>query len=382
MNEVLTRAIESRLKSLIGKNKVLLILGTRRVGKTVLINKIVKEYNKQVVMLNGEDLNTQEILQQRTAANYKRIAGDAQLLVIDEAQAIPETGKVLKLMIDSLPDLTIIATGSSSFDLLNKAGEPLTGRKIQFQLYPIAQMELESGENFVETRQHLEERLVFGSYPEIIQLPSYREKEEYLQELVQSYLLKDILAFEGIRQSNKIMKLLRLIAFQTGSEVSYNELGNQLGISKNTVESYLDLLSKVFLIYRLPAYSTNQRKEISKGSKWYFADNGIRNAIASDLRLLNLRQDTGSLWENYLLSERIKRNSYLHEHVQYFFWRNYDQQEVDLIELKQGKLHAWEFKYNNNKKVKIPAAFSAAYPEALFECITKDNYLDWITAAS
>lgn len=377
--EILTRIIEKRLKSLIGKNKVLLILGTRRVGKTVLINKIIKEYNKQVVLLNGEDMATQEILQQRTAANYKRIAGDAQLLVIDEAQAIPETGKVLKLMIDSLPDLTIIATGSSSFDLLNKAGEPLTGRKIQFQLYPVAQLELESRENFVETRQHLEERLVFGSYPEMLQLPSYREKEEYLQELVQSYLLKDILAFEGIRQSNKIMKLLRLIAFQTGSEVSYNELGNQLGISKNTVESYLDLLSKVFLIYRLPAYSTNQRKEISKGSKWYFADNGIRNAIANDLRLLNLRQDTGSLWENYLLSERIKRNSYLHEHVQYFFWRNYDQQEVDFIELKQGKLYAYEFKYNNNKRVKIPAAFSAAYPEVLFECITKDNYLDWIT---
>lgn len=377
--ETLTRIIEKRLKSLIGKNKVLLILGTRRVGKTVLINKIIKEYNKQVVLLNGEDMATQEILQQRTAANYKRIAGDAQLLVIDEAQAIPETGKVLKLMIDSLPDLTIIATGSSSFDLLNKAGEPLTGRKIQFQLYPVAQLELESRENFVETRQHLEERLVFGSYPEMLQLPSYREKEEYLQELVQSYLLKDILAFEGIRQSNKIMKLLRLIAFQTGSEVSYNELGNQLGISKNTVESYLDLLSKVFLIYRLPAYSTNQRKEISKGSKWYFADNGIRNAIANDLRLLNLRQDTGSLWENYLLSERIKRNSYLHEHVQYFFWRNYDQQEVDFIELKQGKLYAYEFKYNNNKRVKIPAAFSAAYPEVLFKCITKDNYLDWIT---
>jgi predicted AAA+ superfamily ATPase len=210
-------------------------------------------------------------------------------------------------------------------------------------------------------------------------LPSYREKEEYLQELVQSYLLKDILAFEGIRQSNKIMKLLRLIAFQAGSEVSYNELGNQLGISKNTVETYLDLLSKVFLIYRLPAYSTNQRKEISKGSKWYFADNGIRNAVANDLRLLNLRQDTGSLWENYLLNERMKRNSYLHDHVQYFFWRNYDQQEVDLIELKQGKLHAYEFKYNNSKKVKIPAAFSTVYPEASFECITKDNYLNWIT---
>lgn len=377
--ELLNRSIESRLKSLIGKNKVLLVLGTRRVGKTVLVNKLIADYGKPVVVLNGEDLDTQELLQQRTTVNYQKIVGSAKLLVVDEAQAIPEIGKILKLMIDTQPELTIIATGSSSFDLLNKAGEPLTGRKIQFQLYPIAQMELAGRENFVETRQHLEERLVFGSYPELLQLPSYREKEEYLYELVQSYLLKDILAFEGIRQADKIVKLLRLIAFQTGSEVSYNELGSQLGISKNTVESYLDLLSKVFLIYKLPAYSTNQRKEIAKGAKWYFVDNGIRNAIANDFRLLSLRQDAGSLWENYLISERIKYNSYMQEHGQYFFWRNYNQQEVDLIELKQGVLHAYELKYNDKKKVKIPASFATAYPDASFECISKDNYLDWIT---
>lgn len=377
--ELLNRSIEDRLKALIGKNKVLLILGTRRVGKTVLVNKLIADYNKPVIVLNGEDLDTQELLQQRTAVNYQKIVGNAKLLVVDEAQAIPEIGKILKLMIDTQPNLTIIATGSSSFDLLNKAGEPLTGRKIQFQLYPIAQMELAGRENFVETRQHLEERLVFGSYPELLQLPSYREKEDYLHELVQSYLLKDILAFEGIRQADKIVKLLRLIAFQSGSEVSYNELGAQLGMSKNTVESYLDLLSKVFLIYKLPAYSTNQRKEIAKGAKWYFVDNGIRNAIVNDFRLLNLRQDAGSLWENYLITERMKRNSYMQEHAQYFFWRNYNQQEVDLIELKQGTLHAYELKYNDKKKVKIPAPFAAAYPDAAFECISKDNYLDWIT---
>lgn len=221
--KLLPRILENRLNSNIGKNKVLLILGTRRVGKTVLVNKIIEEYKKPVVLLSGEDLDIQEILQQRTVANYKKVIGDVQLLVIDEARAIPGIGKILKLIIDSLPGLTIIATGSSSFDLLNKAGEPLTGRKIQFQLYPIAQMELASQETFVETKQHLEERLVFGSYPELLQLPSYREKEEYLHELVQSYLLKDILAFEGIRQADKIMKLLRLIAFQAGSEVSYRK---------------------------------------------------------------------------------------------------------------------------------------------------------------
>ncbi|PWG78423.1 DUF4143 domain-containing protein [Pararcticibacter amylolyticus] len=197
--------------------------------------------------------------------------------------------------------------------------------------------------------------------------------------MVQSYLLKDILAFEGIRQSDKIVKLLRLIAFQAGNEVSYNELGNQLGISKNTVENYLDLLSKVFLIYRLPAYSTNPRKEISKSSKWYFVDNGIRNAIITDLRQVSIRQDVRSLWENYLISERIKRNSYLQEHVQYYFWRNYNQQEIDLIELKAGELHAYEFKFNASKKARVPPAFSGSYPDAGFQCITKDNYLDWIS---
>ncbi|MGK6350376.1 ATP-binding protein [Parapedobacter sp. DT-150] len=366
------------MKALIGQNKVLLILGTRRVGKTVLINKLVKEYNAPAVVLNGEDLDIQELLQRRSAAHYQKIVGAAKLLVVDEAQAVPEIGKILKLMIDTQPELTIVATGSSSFDLLNKAGEPLTGRKIQFQLYPIAQMELKDRETFLETRQHLEERLVFGSYPEVLSLPSYREKENYLYELVQSYLLKDILSFEGIRQADKITKLLRLVAFQTGSEVSYNELGNQLGISKNTVENYLDLLSKVFLIYRLSAYSTNQRKEISKGSKWYFTDNGIRNAIINDLRLLDIRQDVGSLWENYLITERIKRNSYLNEHVQYYFWRNYNQQVVDLIELHSGALHAYEFKYNSKKTVKIPMAFSGAYPAATFTCVSKEDYLDWI----
>ncbi len=376
--EILSRAIEPRLKALIGQNKVLLILGTRRVGKTVLINKLVKEYGAPAIILNGEDLDTQELLQRRSIVHYQRIVGASKLLVVDEAQAVPEIGKILKLMIDSQPELTIVATGSSSFDLLNKAGEPLTGRKIQFRLYPIAQIELKARETLMETRQHLEERLVFGSYPEVLTLPSYREKEDYLYELVQSYLLKDILAFEGIRQADKISKLLRLVAFQIGNEVSYNELGNQLGISKNTVENYLDLLNKVFLIYRLPAYSTNQRKEVSKGSKWYFTDNGIRNAIISDMRLLSMRQDIGSLWENYLITERIKRNTYLNEHTQYYFWRNYNQQEVDLIELSDGKLHAYEFKYNGKKKVKIPMAFSTAYPEATYTCVTKENYLDWI----
>ncbi len=378
MMNLVNRVIEQPLKSLIGRNKVLLILGTRRVGKTVLINQLLQDYQWPVLVFNGEDFETQELLAKRTVAHYRKIMGEIKLLVLDEAQVIPDIGKILKLMIDSIPDLTILATGSSSFDLLNKAGEPLTGRKIQFHLYPFAQLELKSRETYIETVQHLEERLIYGYYPELFQMTSYKEKETYLYELVQSYLLKDILAFEGIRQSEKIVRLLRLLAFQVGSEVSYNELGTQLGISKNTVENYLDLLSKVFLIYRIPAYSTNQRKEVSKGSKWYFFDNGIRNAIINDFRMQVLRNDIGHLWENYLITERIKRNSYMQRNVQYYFWRNYNQQEIDLIELKDNRLSAYEFKYSPGKKLKVPAAFATAYPDASFECITKDNYLDWI----
>lgn len=376
---IVKRKIENQVEELLGKNKVLLILGTRRVGKTFLMNAIQKKYKEPVVVLNGEDFEVQELLKKRTSVNYKRIIGSARLLILDEAQVIPEIGKILKLMIDSIPHLTILATGSSSFDLLNKAGEPLTGRQIQFNLYPLAQLELTESESYLETVQNLEERLVYGSYPELFQLNTYTEKSGYLQQLIQSYLLKDILAFEGIRQSDKVIRLLRLIAYQVGSEVSYNELAGQLGISKNTVENYLDLLSKVFIIYRLSAYSTNQRKEVSKSSKWYFFDNGIRNAIINDFRPPGLRNDIGTLWENYIISERIKRNSYLKENVQYHFWRNYNQQEIDLIEIKDGKIYAYEFKYSPDKKVKVPVAFATAYPNATFEKISRDNYLDRIT---
>ena len=240
-------------------------------------------------------------------------------------------------------------------------------------------MEINAQETYLETIQNLEERLVFGSYPELFQLSTYEEKSNYLKQLVQSYLLKDILVYEGIRQSDKIEKLLRLIAFQCGGEVSYTELATQLGISKNTVENYLNLLSKVFIVYKIGAYSSNLQKEISKSSKWFFYDNGIRNAIINDFRLPVLRNDMGLLWENYLLAERIKRNAYSRRNVQYYFWRNYNQQEVDLIEFENGKISAYEFKYSPTKKAKSPSAFAAAYPDVVFTTISKDNYLDWIT---
>jgi uncharacterized protein len=379
--KIYKRLLQNTIESLLGNpglNKVILIFGTRRTGKTVLIQEIQNGYQGKSLILNGEDFDMQELFKNRSVSNYKRIIGDTTLLIIDEAQAFTAIGAILKLMIDSIPDLNIVATGSSSFDLLNKTGDPLTGRQIQFNLYPLAQLEIKEQETPVETLQNLDERLIFGSYPELFSLSTYQEKAVYLQQLVQSYLLKDILAFEGIRNSDKIVRLLRLIALQMGNEVSYLELSTQLGMSKNTVESYLDLLSKVFIIYKLGAYSTNARKEISKGAKWYFLDNGIRNAIINDFKLPALRNDVGALWENYLLSERIKKNTYEGNNIQYFFWRNYNLQEIDLIELKDGKLNGFEFKYSPGKKVKVPPAFSTIYPDAAFTCISKDNYLAWI----
>jgi uncharacterized protein len=373
---LIKRAIENQIFDLLGSNKVILILGTRRVGKTFLVNRIRERFEGKMLSFNAEDFDVQELLRKRSAANYQRIVGDANLLLIDEAQAIPEIGMVLKLMIDTQPQLTILATGSSSFDLVNTTGEPLTGRQYPFKLYPVAQMELD--QDPVTIRASLEERLLMGSYPEVFQFKTVKQKETYLKELAKSYLLKDILAYADIKHSAKLVDLLRLIAFQVGSEVSYHELSQKLGINKITVEHYLDLLQKVFVLFRLPSYSTNQRKEIAKGSKWYFYDNGIRNALIQDFRPVTLRNDMGMLWENYIISERLKRNAYKDEDRQFYFWRNYNQQEIDLVEYFSGKLSAFEIKYGDSRKKGKPNAFHQAYPDAEYHLIDRDNYLDFI----
>lgn len=373
---IIHRKLEETVMGKIGTNKVILILGTRRVGKTYLINRVSERVTGKKLLLNAEDFDVQEVLKKRTVANYQRLINDTALLIIDEAQAIPEIGSILKLIIDSHPNLTIIATGSSSLDLVNTTGEPLTGRQYSYNLYPIAQLEL--GTNPISIQADLEERLILGSYPEIFQLKNRKEKEFYLRELIMSYLLKDILSYSGIRQSHKLMDLLRLIAYQIGSEVSYNEISNQLGINKVTVENYLDLLQKVFILFKLPSYSTNQRKEISKGVKWYFYDNGIRNAVINDFRPISTRNDIGMLWENYVISERVKFNAYNQTGSQLYFWRNYLQREIDLIEVKDNRIYAYEIKYGKESKVKIPLAFKTAYPDADFQKIDSDNYLDFI----
>ncbi|GGA68423.1 ATPase [Flavobacterium palustre] len=375
----LERGIDTVFSKKVLPNKVLILLGARRVGKTAFIKNYLATIPKEdYLQLNGEDIQDAALLQERSVVNYKRLLANVKLLVIDEAQNIPEIGLILKLIVDTIEDIKVIATGSSVFDLSNKLGEPLVGRKNTIYLFPLAQMEFAKYENFKETTQKLEERLLFGSYPELEQYPDWDDKINYLKEIVNSYLLKDILVYEGIKQSNKILDLLKLIAFQVGQEVSLQELAKQLGISKNTVESYLDLLSKVFVIYKVPGFSRNLRKEITKSNRWYFYDNGIRNAIIANFSRLDSRIDVGSLWENYLASERIKFQNYTQKVISNYFWRTYDQQELDWLEEENGILHGYEFKWNENRKAKIPTAFAKAYPEAGFEVINKSNYLDFI----
>ncbi|MCF6139745.1 ATP-binding protein [Flavobacterium sp. K77] len=376
----LERGIDTLFSKRVLPNKVLILLGARRVGKTAFIKNYLATIPKEDYLhLNGEDIQDADLLKERSVANYKRLLNKVKLLVIDEAQNIPDIGLILKLIVDSIDDIKIIATGSSVFDLSSKLGEPLVGRKNTIYLFPLAQMEFAKYENFKETTQKLEERLLFGSYPELEQYPEWEEKINYLKEIVNSYLLKDILVYEGIKQSNKILDLLKLIAFQIGQEVSLQELARQLGISKNTVESYLDLLSKVFVIYKVTGFSKNLRKEVTKSNRWYFYDNGIRNAIIANFSRLDSRTDVGALWENYLASERIKNQNYTQKTVFNYFWRTYDQQELDWLEEENGILRGYEFKWNENRKAKIPTAFAKAYPEANFDVISKGNYLDFIT---
>lgn len=375
----LKRAAYKNFKKLLRPNKVLILLGARRVGKTELINFHLEQVEENTYLkLHGEDVSDVKILEERSISNYKRLLRNIDLLVIDEAQAIPEIGLILKLIVDNIPDIKIVATGSSMFDLNNKLGEPLVGRKNTLYLFPLAQMEFSNYEKYPETVSKLEERLIFGTYPELEQYESWADKEKYLNELVSSYLLKDILAFDGIRNSDKIMDLLTLIAFQVGKEVSLEELGQKLGMSKNTVESYLDLLTKVFVIYKVRGYSRNLRKEVTKMNRWYFADNGIRNAIIGNFNRIDSRMDIGDLWENYFISERIKFQHYTGLDVRNYFWRTYDQQEIDWVEESANSLHAFEIKWNEKRKVKIPGAWAKAYPGSEFHVVNKQNYLDYI----
>ncbi|GHS94861.1 ATPase [Planctomycetales bacterium] len=373
----ITRLLEKRVSAYLRPQKAALLFGARRVGKTVLLKKIVENFVGKTLLLNGEDYDAQALLAERSVANYRRLLTGIDLLAIDEAQNIPEIGQKIKLMVDEVAATRVLASGSSSFDLLNKTGEPLVGRSAAFLLTPFSQAELAPQENALTARQNLETRLIYGTYPEVTRLENPEDKIAYLRDLVNAYLLKDILAVEGIKNSGKMRDLLRLVAWQLGGEITYENLGGALGLSKNTVEKYLDLLNKVFIGYRLGAYARNLRKEVRKTGKWYFYDNGIRNALIGNFQPLALRDDVGALWENYLIGERLKDRHNRGLHQEFYFWRTYDGQEIDLIEQHGEQLTACEFKWGV-RKTKLPPAFAAAYPQAAYRVVHRDNYPDFI----
>lgn len=367
--------IEQRMKP----QKVMMIFGPRRVGKTYLLKQIVQRFDGKSLVLNGEDADSVAMLEPVSIANYRHVLESVDLLAIDEAQHVPDIGKKLKLIVDEIPGIRVIASGSSSFDLKNQAGEPLVGRGTQFILLPFSQREIATVESPIECKRNLEARLLYGSYPEVVASESFAEKREYLGDIVESYLLKDILAVDGVKNSAKMRDLLRLVAYQMGNELSYEEIGKQLGISKNTVERYLDLLQKVFVLYRLGGYSKNLRKEVVKSSKWYFLDNGVRNAVIRNFEPYQLRSDDerGALWENYIITERMKRNQNERLGLEYYFWRTYDKQEIDLIETGSGVMNAFEMK-SGKKTPSAPRAFANAYPQAQFAAVNINNFMDYI----
>ena len=367
------------LKKLISPNKVVVVYGPRRCGKTTLITHYLeKAVDERYLFVSGEDITVREYLGSQSVAKLKDFVGKNSLLVIDEAQKVKEIGLNLKLIVDHIRDIKIIATGSSSFDLARDIGEPLTGRKYTLKLFPLAQLELMQIEQRAETEANLEARLIFGSYPEVILTRDNGLRERYLKEIVSSYLFKDILEMEGVRHPDKIVRLLQLLAFQIGGEVSFNELGGQLGISKNTVERYLELLEKVFVIFKLSGFSRNLRKEITKNARYYFYDTGIRNALINNFNPLKMRDDIGMLWENYIIVERLKKQEYLGISANNYFWRTYDQKEIDLVEERGGNLYGYEIKWKAGR-LRPQKTWLEGYKNAKYDVINRDNYMGFIT---
>jgi predicted AAA+ superfamily ATPase len=367
------------LSSYLKPNKVLFIFGSRQAGKTTLLKKFLSE-NKdkfRYKLDSGDDINLHAVL---GSSDFKKIIEYAKgydLIAIDEAQRIKGIGQGLKIMVDQVPNLKAIVTGSSSFELAGQIGEPLTGRKITLALYPLSQIEMGNIYNDYELKSRLDDYLIYGAYPEVLTSEVLNDKKRILEELVGSYLLKDILELEKVKSSKLLLDLLRLLAFQIGSEVSLSELGKQLGIEGKTVARYLDLFEKSFVIINIRGFSRNLRKEITKKSKYYFLDNGIRNAIIANFNPLEIRDDIGKLWENFLVVERIKKQSYHQIYSNNYFWRTWNQKEIDWVEERDGKLFGYDFKWKS-KPLKAAAAWTENYPDASLEIIDKENYLEFV----
>lgn len=365
------------LSTYIKPNKVLVIFGPRQAGKTTLIKHYLENTPFKYRMDSGDNLHVQEMLGTPDITHLKEYAANYNLLIIDEAQKIKNIGTSLKILVDQIPNIHIIATGSSSFELAGQIGEPLTGRKTTLTLYPLSQLELSAIYNPSELKSSLEKFLIYGSYPSIVSAKNDHEKREFITEITHSYLLKDILELDRIKNTKILLDLLRLLAFQVGNLVSQSELANALGIDQKTVARYIDLLEKSFVIYNLRGYSRNLRKEITKKGKYYFYDPGIRNAIIANFNPVDLRDDIGALWENFLVIERCKKQSYQQIISNNYFWRTWEQQEVDFVEERSGKLYGYEFKWNK-KSANPPAQWLSTYDNAVFQTINQQNYLSFV----
>ena len=369
----------SDLNKYLKLNRALIIFGPRRVGKTTLLESFLSQTNLKYKLDSGDNIRIQNLLGSQDFDKILEYAEGYDLIAIDEAQQIPNVVMALKILVDKVPNLSVIATGSSSFHLAQHVGEPLTGRKRTLPLYPISQMELLNIYNKYELRERLEEFLIFGSYPEVIVATTRQEKIEILNELVDSYLLKDIFVLEKIKKSETLFNLVKLLAFQIGQLVSHNELATQLQVDSKTVGRYLDLLEKSFVICKLGGFSRNLRNEITSKQKYYFLDLGIRNAVISQFNSLEMRNDIGQLWENFIYIERVKGMAYKGFYGKRYFWRTYIGQEIDFIEDIESKLHAFEVKWSLTKKVTVPSVWKENYTNSSFKVITRDNYLDYIT---
>lgn len=379
---VIKRTLYQEIKSKIEPGKVIVLYGPRRVGKTFLLENLINDpqiKKEKIAFFKGDRRIVQDNFSSQNAnALIDFIGGKTTLLIIDEAQKINQIGLNLKIIVDEFPYLKIIASGSASFELAQQLGEPLTGRKKTVLLFPIWAKEIIETKDMNYYQEILEQHLIFGGYPEIFSKSSLHEKKEYLEDLVSDYLFRDILELEQIKNSKKLRDLLNLLAFQIGQDVSLSELGNSLDLHKNTVARYLDLMEKSFIIFNIRGFSRNLRKEIYKTSRWYFYDNGVRNAMINNFNPLNLRNDVGQIWENYIVVERLKKQAYTSIYSNNYFWRTYTQQEIDWIEEREGKLFGFEIKWKKGKKIKPPKEWLTTYKNSEFELITKENFLPFI----
>lgn len=373
---MIERIIYQQIKSNLFKGKAIIITGPRQVGKTTLLQTIMKESESKVLYLNCDEPDIRPMLENASSTSLKALVGNNALVLIDEAQRVKNIGLTLKLLVDNFKETQVIATGSSALELANEINEPLTGRKREYHLYPFSTAEMVVNSSVLQESRLLEQRMIYGFYPDIVNSPS--EAQANLLDLGNNYLYKDVLSLQDVRKPALLERLLVALALQIGNEISFTEIGQTIGTDNKTIVRYVELLEKCFVVFQLGGFSRNLRNEIKKGKKIYFYDNGIRNAIIKNFSPLSLRQDIGALWENFLVSERKKANHYANHYVNSYFWRTHQQQEIDMIEETGGKLYAWEFKWNENAKVKIPDSFLNAYPGSITGTVNRQNYMEFL----